>query len=87
LEAFAATFRFIPGKDNILADCFSRLPRMEKPLEGKDVPADKGTLIDFEKLILPHGKDELDEELGACRFKCCQTKTTADDALFSIHQW
>jgi hypothetical protein len=24
----------------------------------------------------------LDEELGACRFKCCRKKTTADDALF-----
>ena len=49
LEDFHPTFKCIPGKENVLADCFSRLPCMERALEGKSSPH-KGNLIAFETL-------------------------------------
>ena len=36
LEDFTPTFKYLPEKDNIMADCFSRLPRMTKQSEGKN---------------------------------------------------
>ena len=35
LEDFAPKFQYIEDKHNVLADCFSRLPRMESPSEGE----------------------------------------------------
>jgi hypothetical protein len=62
LEDFSPTFPYIEGKNNVLADCFLRLPRMEKPSEErKSIPANKGTcLIDFEKLRVPQAEDEFE---------------------------
>jgi hypothetical protein len=51
LEDFHPTFKYCPGKDNVIADCFSRLPQMDKPSEGKKTS--KGKLIAFDKLTLP----------------------------------
>ena len=84
LEDFAPTFRFIEGKQNFLADCFSRLPRMDPPAEGKETPDNKGKIINFEKLNTTTGDDDIDLEIGACRFKCCREKFTADSFSFFV---
>ena len=34
VEEFDVTLRYIEGENNVLADCFSHLPRMSKPLVG-----------------------------------------------------
>ena len=57
LEDFSPEFKYHPGVDNTLADCFSRLPYMDKPLEGKS-PADvkaaaKGKTVHFDTMELP----------------------------------
>ena len=38
---------------NVLADCFSSLPRMEKPLVGDIEAQDKVNLITFKDIQLP----------------------------------
>lgn len=44
---------YIEGKKNILADCYSRLPRMDLLSPTGAKIAGKGTLVEFEKLELP----------------------------------
>ena len=48
LDEFDTTIHYIEGKKNVLADCFLRLPRMEKPSVGDSELQGKGNLIDFE---------------------------------------
>lgn len=64
LEDFSPKFKYIQGKDNVLADCFSRLPRMESPLEGKRAEPNKGTTVAFAEKPKQVERDELDEEYG-----------------------
>ena len=64
LEDFAPKFRYIEGKLNVLADCFSRLPQMDAPLEGKKIAPNKGTLIAFQEIPKQIERDEIDKEYG-----------------------
>lgn len=56
LEDFDVTFHYYPGESNVLADCYSRLPRMEKPSEGKN--QNKGKKIDFESIVVPQDTED-----------------------------
>ena len=51
LQDFSLTFKYIEGKNNVLADCFSRMPRVEAPLEGKEIKPGKGKIIAFENIL------------------------------------
>ena len=66
LDEFDTTIHYIEGKKNVLADCFSRLPRMEKPSVGDSELQDKGTLIDFEGIEVPKDDQEIDGESFVC---------------------
>ena len=56
LKQYDINLTYVPGKTNVLADCFLRLPRMDGPSPGKN--ENKGTPIDFKKLVVP--KDDED---------------------------
>ncbi|CAJ1945742.1 unnamed protein product [Cylindrotheca closterium] len=55
VEDFGPDFVYLPGKDNTIANCFSWLPRMEKPSEGKS--PNEGKLFAFDKLQVSVGPD------------------------------
>jgi transposase InsO family protein len=57
LEDFDITFRYIEGEKNVLADCYSRLPRMDKPSKGRN--ENKGTTIDFNNIKIPEDTDDV----------------------------
>ena len=63
MEQFYYTLEYLEGEKIVLADCFSRLPRMnnkitvgEKELEM--IRKDKGTLVDFKLLKVPKMTDD-----------------------------
>ena len=63
IDEFDATMTYIKGSKNVLADCFSRLPRMEKPSVGDKELQQKGRLIDFNNIAVPKDdEDILDNE-------------------------
>ena len=57
LQQYDINLTFVPGKNNVLADCFSRLPIMNGPLPGKN--EEKRKLMDFRKLIVPKDEDDV----------------------------
>ena len=56
---------YLKGEKNILADCFSRLPRMEEILVGKKelemIENQKGTMVDDFKSLKVLSKNDEDE--------------------------
>ena len=68
MEQFYYTLDYLEGEKNVLADCFSRLPRMEKTSVGKKeiemIEKKKGTEINFKTLKVPPKEDDpLDDEV------------------------
>ena len=65
LENFDINLQYIEGNKNVLADCFSRLPRMSKPSVGdKEIymkKNNKGTAVDWHLLKVPEINDDIDE--------------------------
>ena len=51
---FDITFRYIPGNENVLVDCFPRVPRMDPctvgDKENKMYEEKRGTLVNFKEL-------------------------------------
>ena len=59
VDQFDCELCYIPGKDNVLVDCFLRLPLMEKPSAGIKGQQGCGRLIDFHNIKLPMGIEEI----------------------------
>ena len=92
IDQFGVDLCYIEGKKNVLADCFSRLPRMEQSKEGgrsspqtvmefnQGAPSWKrkqeGTFIDFKKLETPPDNDF--EIDGECFFQIADDNELID---------
>ena len=63
IDEFDTTLRYIKGAKNVLADCFSRLPRMEKPSVGDKELKQKGKLVDFMALCFMISDNEIQKYL------------------------
>ena len=73
VDQFDCEVRYIPGKENVLADCFLRLPQMEKPSAGIKELQGRGKLINFNTIDIPKDDEEiLDAEtfLSAAHYIC-----------------
>jgi transposase InsO family protein len=63
MEQFYYTLEYLEGEKNVLADCFSRLPRMDNKItvgekELEMIRKNKGTLVDFKLLKVPKMTDD-----------------------------
>ena len=62
MDDFDFELKYLEGEKNVLADCFSRLPRMDNILMGdkelKMIQQNKGTVVSFKQLTLLQ-QDEL----------------------------
>ena len=66
MEQFYYKLDYLEGEKNVLADCFSRLPRMDNKITVGEKELDmnekqKGTLVDFKLLKLPSNESRDDE--------------------------
>ena len=63
MEDYDIKLQYIKGERNVLADCFSRLPRMEKATIGEKelemIRKQKGKLINWESIKIPKTIDEI----------------------------
>ena len=63
MEDYNIELKYLPGEQNVLADCFSRVPRMEKPAVGdrelEIIWKQKGTAINWNELKVPELKDDI----------------------------
>ena len=79
-ETIYYTLDYLEGDKNVVADCFSRLSRMDNKISvGKKeldmIQKQKGTLVDFKLLKVPSNNDK--EEVNS------NTTTTSKDWLYS----
>lgn len=57
MEQYDINLTYVPGKTNVLADCFSRLPWMDGPSQGNN--EDKEQSINFRTTVVPKDKDDV----------------------------
>ena len=77
MEQFYYKLDYLEGDKNILADCFSRLPRMDNKITvgKKEIDMNekqKGTLVDFKLLKVPSNESR-DDELNVIELKTTAT--------------
>jgi hypothetical protein len=58
LDQYDVTFKYIPGPDNVLAHCFSSVPRMAPPTDGKRI-AISGKEVDFAALKTQEAENDI----------------------------
>ena len=63
MEDYNIQLRYLEGERNVLADCFSRVPRMDKPTVGdrelEMIQKQKGTVINWEQMKLSPLHDDI----------------------------
>ena len=68
MDDFDFELKYLEGEKNVLADCFSRLLRIDKISMGdkelKMIQQNKGTMINFNKLTLPQHNELLFTSTG-----------------------
>ena len=57
LENYNIKLTYVPGKTNVLADAFLRLPRMQAPAQGKNEY--KGKIINFKNIKVPIDNEDV----------------------------
>lgn len=57
MEEYDVKLRYLEGENSVLADCFSQMPRMEKPgvskKELESIQKKKGKLINWRSIQIP----------------------------------